>query len=215
MNQKQLSEHIGNMDDKLVQQAEIIPNYTAWHRHKRLRRLLATAATLALMAASFSVGAIAFARETVIEVPVEQEQVVLEEIGLTLILPDSWKGKYVVIEDTFAPFNSTMWEFCMKSAYDAQTPIIEDESGELVYRGTLFYILQRTDYGMTAKEYYEEFYEGIEMNRYLFATDNATYEIMYTTDVQYDTTNPDLVDEWNTLEHSEKDIRVVIDNIFN
>lgn len=214
MNQKQLSEHIGNMDDRLVQQAEIIPNYTAWHRHKRLRRLLATAATLALMVASFSVGATAFARETIIEVPVEQEQVVLEEIGLTLILPDSWKDKYVVIEDTFIPYNSTMWEFCMKSAYDAQTPIIEDESGELVYRGTLFYILQCADYGMSAKEF-EEYYEGSEMDRYLFATKNATYKIMYTTDVQYDTTNPDLCDEWYALEHSEKDIRVVIDNIFN
>lgn len=102
----------------------------------------------------------------------------------------------------------------MKSAYDAQTPIIEDESGELVYRGTLFYILQRTDYGMSAKEF-EEYTGGGGMDRYLYATENATYEIMYTTDVQIDPTNPDLIDEWNALEHSEKEIRVVIDNIFN
>lgn len=27
----------------------------------------------------------------------------LREIGVTLLLPDSWKGRYEVVEDTFAP----------------------------------------------------------------------------------------------------------------
>lgn len=125
MNKKQLSEHIGNIDDRLVQQAERISNYAAQHRQKRIRQFLAAAAALLLMVSSFSVGAIAFAHEIIIEVPVEQENVVLEEIGLTLILPDSWKGKYEVIEDIFVPNNSTMWEFCVKSVYNAQTPADE------------------------------------------------------------------------------------------
>ena len=33
--------------------------------------------------------------EVTVEVPVEQETVVLEDFGITLILPDSWKGKYL------------------------------------------------------------------------------------------------------------------------
>ena len=108
MNKKQLSEHIGNIDDRLVQQAERISNYAAQHRQKRIRQFLAAAAALLLMVSSFSVGAIAFAHEIIIEVPVEQENVVLEEIGLTLILPDSWKGKYEVIEDIFVDRKSVV-----------------------------------------------------------------------------------------------------------
>ncbi len=57
MNKKQFSEHVGNIDDRLVAQAEHIPNYTVLHRHRRMRRLLATASVLALMFFSFSVGA--------------------------------------------------------------------------------------------------------------------------------------------------------------
>ena len=73
MNRKQLAEHIGNIDDRLVAQAEHIPNYAALRRRKWVRQLLATAAVLALMISSFSVGALAFARETVVEVPAEQK----------------------------------------------------------------------------------------------------------------------------------------------
>lgn len=209
MNKKQLSEHIGNIDDRLVQQAEIIPNYVARRRQKRIRQLLATAAALVLMFSSFSVGAIAFAREIIIEVPVEQENVVLEEIGLTLILPDSWKGKYEVIEDVFVPYNSTMWEFCVKSVYDAQTPT--DESGQVFYRGTLFYIFQYTNYSMSAEEFEQSDIAGI--GRYLFATENATYVILYTTDLQFDPENSVQMDEFNAMEQSEKEIRFVVDNI--
>ena len=205
MNKKQLSEHIGNIDDRLVQQAEIIPNYVAQHRQKRIRQLLATVAALVLMFFGFSIGAIAFARE----VPVEQENVVLEEIGLTLILPYSWKGKYEVIEDVFVPNNSTMWEFCVKSVYDAQTPT--DESGGVLYRGTLFYIFQYTNYSMSAEEFEQSGIAGI--GRYLFATENATYVIMYTTDIQFDPENSVQMDEFNAMVQSEKEIRFVVDNI--
>ena len=55
MNKKQLSEHIGNIDDRLVQQAEIIPNYVARRRQKRIRQLLATVAALVLMFFGFSI----------------------------------------------------------------------------------------------------------------------------------------------------------------
>lgn len=209
MNQKQLSEHIGNIDDQLVQQAESLPNYAAWHRRRWTRQLLTAAAALVLMVSSFSAGATAFAREIIIEVPVEQEKVVLEEIGLTLILPDSWKGKYEVIEDTFVPYNSPMWEICVKSVYDAQVPT--DESGELFYRGTLFYVFQYADYCMSVDEFEQSGIAGI--GRYLFATENATYAIMYATDVEFDPENADHMEEWNAMAQSEKEIRFVVDNI--
>ena len=210
MNKKQMAEHIGNMDDKLVQRAENVPNYAALRRQKGLRRLLASAAVFVLMLSSFSVGALAFARETIVEVPVEQEKVVLEEIGLTLILPDSWKGRYEVIEDTFVPYNSAMWEFCVKSVYDARTPT--DESGEALYRGTLFYVFQLADYSMSAEEFQET--SGIAgIGKYLFATENATYAVMYTSDVQMDPNDPEQVAEWNALEQSMGEIQFVVNNI--
>ena len=48
------------------------------------------------MMCSFGVGAVSFAKETIVEVPVDQEAIPIDEIGLTVILPDEWKGKYGV-----------------------------------------------------------------------------------------------------------------------
>ena len=50
MNPKQLSDRIENIDDRLVQQAQQIPNYAQQHRKKRLRSWTAIAACFALMA---------------------------------------------------------------------------------------------------------------------------------------------------------------------
>ena len=63
------------------------------------RKIAALAAVIALMICSGAVGAIAFSSETIVEVPAEQESIELEAIGLTLILPDSWEGKYGVEMD--------------------------------------------------------------------------------------------------------------------
>lgn len=96
MNRKQLSEHIGNIDDRLVEQAEKIPNYKQQHSRKIIRRFITIFAAFVLMACGFSAGAFAFARERVVEIPINQETITLDEINLTLILPDDWKGKYFV-----------------------------------------------------------------------------------------------------------------------
>ena len=141
------------------------------------------------------------------EVLAEQESVILEEIGVTLILPDSWKGKYEVIEGVFEPYKSTMREFCVKSIYEAQTST--DGSGQVLYRGTLFTIFQYTDYFMSEEEFEQSGIAGI--GRYLFATENATYALMYTTDVQYDRNNAGQKEEWNAMEQSIKDIQFVVE----
>ena len=64
---------------------------------------------------------------------------------------------------------------------------------------------------MSAKEFEQSGIAGI--GRYLFATENATYVIMYATDVQFDPENSDLMAEWNAMEQSEEEIRFVVDNI--
>ena len=210
MNNKQLSEHIGNIDDILIQQAEKLPNYAAQHRRKRLKQLLATAAVLLLMVGSFSVGAFAFANEVIVEVPVAQEQVTLEEIGITLILPNSWKGKYGVVEGTFEPNNSPMWEFYVKSIYDSKTPT--NPNGESFYRGTLFYVFQYADYSISAKEFASDV-EIAGTAHYLFSTESATYAIMYAPDMQFDPENSAQRDEYQTMEQSIQELQFIMPGI--
>lgn len=174
-------------------------------------RLLAAVAVIALMIASMAVGALAFSSETIVETPVEPETIVMENLGLTLVLPDSWKGRYEVIEDIFEPYHSPMWEICVKYVYDARVPA--DESGEVLYRGTLFYVFQCADYAMTPEEFEDEGIAGI--GRYLLATENATYAIMYATDVQCDYTDSHAQAEYNSMVSEMKDIRVMLASVFD
>ena len=60
MNSRDLADRIGNIDDRLVQQAERLPNYRAQHRRKVFTRFAACAAAVLLMFGSFVTGAVAF-----------------------------------------------------------------------------------------------------------------------------------------------------------
>lgn len=182
-------------------------------RRRILPRLLAAAAIVALMAASMAVGALAFSAETVVEVPVpvEQEALTLDELGLTLIFPDSWKERYVVVEDVFEPYDSPMWTVCVKSIYDAGDT---DEWGT-PYTGMLFVVFQCADTPLSREEFEED--SGISgIGRYLLATENGTYAILYATDIQFDTSDPAKTErystEYNSMSSEMKDIRIMVDN---
>ena len=155
MNKEQLSQRIGNMDDRLVVQAEHVPSYGRQRRSSLRRKIAGIAAVIVLMACSGAVGALAFSRETVREVPAQQETVELTGIGVTVLLPDSWAGQYEVVQDSFLPYNSAMWEFCAKSVYEDET----------FYRGSLFTVFQYADYSMSAEEFAQSGLAGI--GRYL------------------------------------------------
>ena len=118
MNERQFADRIGNIDDRLVEEAR----YRRYRRGGGLRRFLTAAVVAALMAASFTVGALAFSRE----VPVEQETIELPGVGLKLVLPDSWKGRYRVVmdEDTLG------CDVYVKSLYE--------QEGEWAEAGLLF-----------------------------------------------------------------------------
>lgn len=215
MNQKQLSDRIGNIDDRLVQQAADMSDHARRRRKKFLKRLVSTAAVLVLMACSGAVGALAFSRETITEVPVQQVQAILrekvemQEIGVTVLLPDSWEGRYEVVEDTFTPYGTTMWEFCVRSVYEAKTPI--DAAAGIFYRGTLFTVFQCADYSMSAEEFAQGSLAGI--GQYLFATQNATYAVMYAGDVQFDPTNAEQQQDWYSMAQTTKDVRFVLSDM--
>lgn len=177
------------------------------------KRLIAVAAIAALIAASMAVGALAFSTETVVEVPVpaEQEALALDELGLTLIFPDSWKDRYVVAGDVFEPYGSPMWTVCVKSIYEAGDT---DEWGT-PYTGMLFVVFQCADAPLSQEEFEED--SGIGgIGRYLLATATGTYAILYATDIQFDTSDPEKTErystEYNSMASEMKDIRIVVDN---
>lgn len=196
MNKEQFSKHIGNIDDRLVKQAEQIPNYAAMRRKKGFRQLLGIAAALVLMVSGFGVGAIAFARETIVEVPVEQETLELEGINLTLILPDSWKGQYSVEK--------------RGENFDVYIPEIrENEAG---YEGILFTIVCYEE-SMTEEQFIEN---GLDFTayRYILATSNKTYILHYASDVQWDPADKEQEAVYLKMMGEIKDIRFSVDNVF-
>lgn len=200
MNEKQFSDRIGNVNDKLVQQAEQTPNYGREHRKRSIRQLAALAATVALMACSFTVGALAFAKETIVEVPVEQETITIEEIGLTLILPDSWKGKYAFEQDN---------DF---KEYHVYNPAIREAMGgdsETLLSGGMLFYLKLWDEQLTK----EQVDAGGEWDyarcRYVMTTKNGTYLLYYASDVQF---TQETMDEYRQMEAEISDIRFIVDN---
>lgn len=181
-------------------------------RRRIFPRLLAAAVVAALMAASMAVGALAFSTETVVEVPIpaEQETLRLDELGLTLIFPEDWKGRYEVVPGVFEPYGSPMWTVCVKSIYDAGDA---DEWGT-PYEGMLFVVFQCADVPLSREEFEDSGIGGI--GRYLLATEEGTYAILYATDVQFDTSDPEKAEaysgEYNAMAAEMKDIRIVVES---
>ena len=196
MNKEQFSEHIGNIDDRLVKQAEQIPNYAAMRRKKGFRQLLGIAAGLVLMVSGFGVGAIAFARETIVEVPVEQETLELEGINLTLILPDSWKGQYSVEK--------------RGENFDVYIPEIREKTAG--YEGILFTVVCYEE-SMTEEQFIEN---GLDFTayRYILTTSNKTYILHYASDVQWDPADKEQEAVYQKMMSEIKDIRFSVDNVF-
>lgn len=197
MKKEQLSERIGNIDDRLVQEAERIPNYARQHRQKGIRRFSAIAAVFALMVCSFTVGAVAFAKETIVEVPVEQERIYLEEIGLTLILPDSWKGAYGVerYEDG--------------AGCSVYVSSVHDGEGDFAGQGYLFWVGRAYDEPMTPEELESR---SAVPSIYLFSTSDGTYTLDIASDVEYDPSDPEEQALYMTMFRQIQDISFQIDN---
>ena len=202
MNPKQLSNRIENIDDRLVQQAQQIPNYAQQHRKKRLRSWTAVAACIALMACSFCAGAFAFARETVVEVPIEQETLTIEELGLTLILPDSWKGRYALMQDELGK------EYLIYNPTIRKALVGNDEN---LIGGMLFYI-RRWDEQLTKEQVDAGGEWDYALCQYIMTTKDGTYLLYYASDVQC---TPETMEEYRQMESEIGDIRFVVDNALN
>ena len=158
------------------------------------------AAALVLMISSFSAGAIVFAREIVVEVPKEQETLMLEGLNLTLIFPDSWAGKYAVEQNGLN--------------YVVYVPWIHEAIGDDTYLlsgGVLFTIVCYEE-AMTEEQFIEN---GLDFTayRYLLATSDRTYILHYASDVQYDPEDKEQESAYEKMMLECKDIQFVVDNL--
>ena len=167
--------------------------YAGQVRASGLRRLLAVSVMLVLMAASFTVGALAFSRE----VPAEQETIELPGIGLTLILPDSWKGRYGVEMNK----DGSVCGVYVKMVHEADEVM-----------GYLFWVGQAYDEPLTPAELEERSHVPC---RYLFSTAEGTYSMDFASDVQYDPSDPEQTQEYLQLWKEKEQIRFLVDGILS
>ena len=111
MNEMQMSERIGNIDDRLIDQAEQFgkggrgaAGFRRGKTRRVFRRLLAVAAAAALMTGGFVLGAFALNEEP--------EMIEIEGAGISLLLPDSWEGRYICEQSAgeIAVYQKSMYE---------------------------------------------------------------------------------------------------------
>lgn len=199
MNPNQFSHRIGNVEDHLIQQSQQLPGYGFHRRNLRLKRALILAAVVTLMVCSFTVGAMAFSKETVVEVPVGQESVTLDKLGLTLIFPDSWKGQYTIEEVTPYEYHLFINSIREKTGASWSVP-----------GGMLFYIME-IDEVLTPEQVGESEW-NFAHNQYLFATQDSTYLLYYASDIEYDWNDPEQETLYRKMESEIREIRIVVDN---
>lgn len=202
MNKEQLTERIGNIDPRLIEGAADIPNYAA-RRHARMaRRIAGAAAALAIMVGGgFGLGATVFAQEieVPVEVPVEPESVTLEDFGITLIFPDSWKGNYAVEKDE-------------SGTYNIYIPSIRDDFPPDIGGGGLCYVrlypeqITQEEHDNTDGEW------NYAANRYIMTTKDGTYLLYYASDVQYDPFDEEDAELYQKMFNEISQIRFVVDN---
>lgn len=188
MNPRQFSHRIGNVEDRLVQQAQELPDYGRRRRNLRFKRVLALAAVVALMACSFTVGVLAKS------VP---ETVVFESLGVTMVLPDSWKDKYGVVmgEDG--------------SSCGVYVKSIHESAGDWNGAGYLFWFGEMYHEAMTPAEVEEISPVAFQ---YVFATVDGTYLLCYASDVQWDPGDPAQEKIYHQMQSETQNIRFILDD---
>lgn len=192
MNERQLADRIGNIDDRMIEEAK----YRRYKRGGGFRRLLAAAAVLALMAVSFTAGALAFSRE----VPVGQETIELPSAGLKLILPDGWRSLYRVEPDEDALGCNVYVR-----------PIYEQE-GEWSKAGLLFGVRKEYDRPLTREEI-----DALTpaSNWHFFSTPDATYMITYPGDVQWNVNDSEQEQLYHRMQGEVSQIRFLVDGVLS
>ena len=200
MKREQLSNRIGNIEDRLVEQAENAPNFGHQRRNRNIRRMVLIAAVISLMAGSFVVGAVAMSKEPeiiyevveeIVYVEKEQEIIVVDDSGISLILPDSWKGKYGYEHSD------------SQSSYEYIDVFHLATRESFEYGGVLFQVAW-------VEELYPLDYTYPQAGFTIALTETHTYRMIYPSDVQVDIHNPEAWAEYDALYADINNIKIVM-----
>ena len=186
MNERQLSDRIGNVDDRLVQQVAQMTDHRQARRKRRLHQFAAAAAVAALMICSFCIGALAFSKEIYLEK--KQEILEIGAFGISLILPDEWAGKYGC--DRLAGGDICVYSLAAR----------EDGTD---HAGALFWV-ERVD------GQYPMDFSYAQPGYTIAAGDRDTYRLVLASDVQYDSSDPRIAGEYEALYDSIPQIRILL-----
>lgn len=197
MTSRQLSERIGNIDERFILQALEDGAETKPARRSFVKRFVIVAAMISSMIFGGAVGALAFSEEKIVEVPASVESVEIEELGLTLILPDDWKGRYAMEKNEWGEYVVYNPQF--------RESFCPDSGG-----GMLFYIKKIDE--ILSPEQIENSEYNYAANRYLFATKYGTYLMYYASDVQC---APEDYEEYAEMSSQIKEITIIANNILN
>ncbi|MDE6517039.1 MAG: hypothetical protein K2L18_04215 [Acetatifactor sp.] len=200
MTREQLAERIGNIDDRLVQQAERIPSYQKRRRGKRFRQLAACAAALVLMAGCFAAGVLVEAHRTAAREPVGIGVIDLtDEIGIHMLLPESWReewdsgfGVEAKQDGSYSIYSKEIRRACMAS-----------DDNDFVWGGVLFSVVRLP--GQFTEEQIRE--NGERGCVYIAATRDSTYLLYYEQDVQY---TPDTEEKYFQMQAEVRDIQFIV-----
>ena len=189
MKREQFSDRIGNIEDRLLDQAENAPNFGRIHRNRRIRRAAGVAAVLALMVVSFTVGAVALAKAPEI-VYVEREQpiITIGDSGISLVLPDDWAGKYGVETNGN---NIAVYQLAQRN----------DQHSPYKNAGYLFWV-------DCLDGVYPMDYSYPEPGYTIATTATNTYRLKIASDVQYDSANEAVANEYVALSQSISNIKI-------
>jgi len=151
--------------------------------------MVSMAAVLVLMVGSFTIGAIAMAKETIVYVEKEQEIIKVGDSGITLILPETWKEKYGVEQ---YGNEVIVYHLATRESFDDGT-----------YGGDLFRIF-------CIEERFPMDYVFPYPGFTIAITETHTYVFNYPSDVQFDRNNPAAMTEYMELSDDIKNIEIVM-----
>lgn len=186
MKAEKLAEHIGNIEDSLILEAnggKIVRIQT-----KTARRWVTVAAAVALMTASMAVGALALQPDPeVVYVDAMQEKVEIGDTGISLIMPKEWEERYEVENNE----NDGIVVRC-KAAAEAWPGA-----------GVLFTVSR-------IGEQYPVDYEYPQPGYTIAATKENTYALLMASDMQYPPDNEAVAAEYTAMYAQISDIQVLM-----
>ena len=152
------------------------------HNKGGWEKFASIAAVIALMVCSFAVGSVVMAKK--------QEVIKIDNFGISVILPDSWAGKYGhEIE------GNSLGVYLLAQR--------NDKKSDYKDAGYLFWI-------DCLDEVYPMDYIYPEPGFTIATTANNTYRLRYPSDVQYDPRNAKITKEYTAMNNSIRDIQILL-----